>query len=269
MNSTAQISFSNTAQRVSSNTLITKLLTLVVMFCLGLNNLAFAQSLPTAPLPKDGGSSTMPSDKSAPAPERPVVAIEAVKMNVFYIGVDNPLRVAASGVPSKELHVQLVGNGTLTGSEGKYNVVVTQPGEITVRVSRKIGDEIKFIVDQKYRVKRIPDPSPRLDGLYRAGGITKDQLLNSKSVVALMENFDFDAACEVSSFELTILPKGQDPITLMNTGAALSANAKERLGKLEGIEDAVFIDEIKVKCPGDGAVRNLGGMALKVRPDSK
>ena len=49
--------------------------------------------------------------------------VAADKMNVFYIGVDNPISVAVPGIASDKLRVT-VNNGTITGSNGKYIVKV-------------------------------------------------------------------------------------------------------------------------------------------------
>ncbi|MFN0034840.1 MAG: M56 family metallopeptidase, partial [Saprospiraceae bacterium] len=83
--------------------------------------------------PKDKVFSDHPVLETEQPTDRPnTVAMEAVKMNVLYIGVDNPLRVAVSGVPANELQVQLIGKGSMTGSDGNYNVRVVEPGEVTV-----------------------------------------------------------------------------------------------------------------------------------------
>ncbi len=196
----------------------------------------------------------------------PKVALEAVRMNVFYIGVDNPVRVAVDGIPSSELILRIDGGATITGKDGNYNVVVTKPGNAIISVLRKVGDQEQLISTQQYRVKRIPDPAPLLGGKFRSGVITKEQLLSGKGVIALLENFDFDAICEVSSYELTILPKEQDPTSFNITGSNLNAAAISLIEKLIGDGDAIFFDDIKVKCPGDAAVRNIGGIAFKLKP---
>jgi len=192
------------------------------------------------------------------------VAIEVVKMNVFYIGVDNPLRIAAAGVPADELVVELIGEGSIKGSGSNYMVNVTNPGEVKVRIMRKVGNEIKFVVDQKYRVKRIPDPTPRLDGKYRSSVITPEEMQATKGISWLMENFDFDAYCEVVDFEATYLPLQEDPTTSYNKGGEWNSTVQGWVKKAKP-GDAYFFDNIMIKCPGDTNPRNLGGLAFKIR----
>jgi len=193
------------------------------------------------------------------------VAIEVVKMNVFYIGVDNPLRVAVEGVPVSEIVVELVGPGELTGKNGNYNVRVTEPGEVRVRVSRFVGDKREFAFEQKYRVKLIPDPVPKLGGKYLSQTISLKTLKEMRGIEAVLENFLLDATCEVIGYELTIVPSKKDPVAFNAAGSQFPQMAMEAFEMLDTIGGAVFMDDIRVKCPGDATPRNIGGLAFKVK----
>ncbi len=48
-------------------------------------------------------------------------------------------------------------------------------------------------------------------------------------ISALLENFDFDAKCEVVGFEVTYLPKRQDPIAATNGGARWSGEVADMI----------------------------------------
>lgn len=221
--------------------------------------------------PKQEVLAAEPAEKASPVQpvreiSKPKIAVEVVKMNVFYIGVDNPLRVAVDGVPSNELVLRIDNGGIITGADGSYNVVVTKPGGATITVLRKVGDTEELISTQQYRVKRVPDPVPRLNDNTKGGAISKEALLERKGIIALLENFDFDAGCKVVSYELTVIPQGQNPISMHNSGSEFTSNARELLSRLAGLQDAVFFDDIKIQCPGDGALRNIGGLAFKVLP---
>ena len=179
--------------------------------------------------------------------------------------MDNPLRIAVAGVPANELQVQLIGQGDIKGDNGAYNVQVMQPGEVTVRVSRQMGGKANVLVDQKYRVKRIPDPAPRLNGQYNGGSITLQELLEAQGIEAMLDNFDFDAACDVVGFDVTVVAKEQNPTAFTVTGKTFPASVKEMFKTLAGAGSTVFFDDIRVKCPGDAAARNLGGLVFKVK----
>ena len=99
--------------------------------------------------------------------------VAAEKMNVFYMGVDNPVAVSAAGVSSNALTVSATGGGiNLTKvSGGKYNATVSQQGEATISVSGGGLTATNF----KFRVKRIPDPVAKL-GNKKGGGIGNGEL---------------------------------------------------------------------------------------------
>ncbi len=208
----------------------------------------------------------VPADKkeALPSANHDGIAMEVVKMNVFYVGVDNPLRIAAAGIPTSELRVKLLGNGTIDGGDGNYIVRVTQTGGVTVRVMRQVGDELKFVADQKYRVKPIPDPRPKLDGVYGSDKVEADLMLQTKGIRPMLENFDFDVICEIVGFEVTYLPMAEDPTSRNNTGGTWNPGVLEMIKKAKS-GDTYFFDDIKVKCAGDIEPRNLGGLAYKIK----
>ena len=55
------------------------------------------------------------------------VTISAAKMNVFYIGVDNPVEVSAAGVPSAQIKVDMSGGSIKRNGDGSYTVNVPGP----------------------------------------------------------------------------------------------------------------------------------------------
>jgi TonB-dependent SusC/RagA subfamily outer membrane receptor len=98
-----------------------------------------------------------PSEKAKQYNQTAPAAIALDKMNVLYIGVDNPITAAAPGVAPEDLVLTVTqGNASITGKNGKYNVRVTTPGQITIGVMKK--GENKLISQSSFRVKRIPDP---------------------------------------------------------------------------------------------------------------
>lgn len=204
-------------------------------------------------------SPATPADAPAPAP---VVAASPTRMNVFYIGVDNPLQVAAAGVPSAEIRVSLRGNGEVQGADGEYVVRVKQPGTVYIDVYRVQNGQETLLNSNSFRVKRIPDPLLTVQG-YASGKVHAETLLKAGKITPLLTNFDFDAVCEVVSFEVTYLKRESDPLTFMNNGAAWNDRLRQFLQEAQP-GDGVFLDNIMVQCPGDPSPRHLGGLAYKI-----
>jgi len=210
--------------------------------------------------PLTGATETYSKDFKYEVGQRSV-AVSLDKMNIFYIGVENPISVSAAGVSSNEVKVSATGVNVKSNGGGKFTVTATTPGEATLTVSGG-GASQTF----QYRVKRIPDPVPRLGGNPKNNGgmMGNGEFKAQGGISAILENFDFDAKCDVVGFELTYLPKRQDPITSVNAGARWNSQSQDFVNKAKP-GDAYFFDEVKCKCPGDPAARNIGSIAYKIR----
>jgi len=188
------------------------------------------------------------------------VTISAAKMNVFYIGVDNPVEVSAAGVPSAQINVSMDG-GTITRADGIYNVVVQGPpgrdAKITVSAPGVSSSKT-------FRIKRIPDPVPTLGPKERGGKIGNGTFKGLGGLVPTLEGFDFDARCNIGGFLLVRIAKRQDPEFAPNQGAKIAGQAAALQAKaVPG--DKYFFQDIKCKCPGDPAERNLGQLVFDVQ----
>jgi gliding motility-associated protein GldM len=188
------------------------------------------------------------------------IAVQLDKMNVFYIGVDNPISVSAAGISSNDLKITPSGVSVRSaGGAGKYVVTATNPGEATITVSAP-GVSQSF----KYRVKRIPDPIPLLGAKHKNKEMGNGEFRAQGGVAAVLENFDFDVTCPIAGFKMVYLPKRQDPIPKANVGAKWNGEV-ERLIGLAKPGDAYFFDDIKCKCPGDPAPRDIGGLTFRIK----
>ncbi len=193
------------------------------------------------------------------------VACAADKMNVFYIGVDNPISVSAAGVNSNEVKVSIAGGGGSLKSNGtgKYNVTVSTPTGVDAPAYVTVaapGVSQKF----PFRVKRIPDPAPLLGAKHKSGSMPNGEFKAQGGIAAVLENFDFDVRCTVAGFKAVYLAKRQDPVEYANAGAKWGGDVQGIINKARP-GDTYFFDDIKVNCPGDAAGRNLGGLSFKIK----
>lgn len=189
---------------------------------------------------------------------RPSAVVSPDKMNVFYIGVPNPVSVSAPGIPKENLRVSMSG-GSITGSNGKYIVKVSSLGDATVSVSADIGGKVQKIGSTPFRVKRIPDPKAKFAG--KTGGALSSVIIKSQSnLFAVLENFDFDAKFAVTRFNLTIVKPRADAIILQTNGNSLSPAMKSAMAGVTPGTRVIF-DNIVAVGP-DGAQRALDGIIL-------
>lgn len=187
--------------------------------------------------------------------------VAAEKMNVFYIGVDNPVAISAAGIPSAQLKVDASGSGiTLSRqSGGKYIATVTNPGEANITLSGGGLQATSF----KFRVKRIPTPIPMLSDK-RGGAMPNGVFKAQQGVIPVLENFDFEAKCNIQSFNLVYVAPRQDAKIEMNTGGRFSANTLSLVQKAKP-GDRFLFEQIKGRCPGDPAPRDLGDMSFQIK----
>ena len=191
--------------------------------------------------------------------------VSADKMNVFYIGVPNPVTASAAGIAPTEVDIQLSGGGAKSKKlgHGKYEIMCTSPGECKITVTGRTKDGVKPqgppIV---FRVKKIPDPVAAVGGKKGTSDIKKIDVAGIGGISAPLEGFDFQANFIVISYELTAIIKGT-PYVASGTGPSLTQEMKTKLSQVS-TGGKIFIDNVKAKGP-DGTIRSIPGVTLKVK----
>jgi gliding motility-associated protein GldM len=194
--------------------------------------------------------------------ENVVAAISPTRMNVMYIGVDNPVRIAVSGYKTSEIEVSVPENGKITGTNGDYVVRPEKPGNLFIEVLHKS----KLIQKTEFRVKIVPDPVAAVVIGSKAilnGEISKKDLLKAGGIVAYMRNFDFDLNFEVESFVLSVTVPNSTTVR-----EEISQSKKFSPAQVALIESLIknqklIIEDIVVVGP-DGVKRKLSPIVLSI-----
>ncbi|WP_207426786.1 gliding motility protein GldM [Pedobacter sp. SYSU D00535] len=189
---------------------------------------------------------------------RPSATISPTKMNVFYIGVPNPVSISAPGIPKESLRVSMSG-GSISGTNGEYTVRVTSPGTAKVTVSADVGGKVQAIGTTDFRVKRIPDPIAKFAG--KTGGSMPSVAIKAQSsLFAVLEGFEFDAKFNVTRFTMIVQKPRQDPVVIQGSGNDLNAAMRSALAGI-GPGSRVIFDNIIAVGP-DGSSRQLNSIPL-------
>jgi gliding motility-associated protein GldM len=190
---------------------------------------------------------------------RPSAVVSPDKMNVLYIGVDNPLSVSAPGTPADKIKVSMSG-GSLSGSNGKYVARVSSAGTARISVVAEVAPgKMQTLSSTDFRVKRIPDPIAKFGG--KSGGTMPSVALKAQNAVfASLDNFDFDAKFNITKFTMIIAKPRADAIVLSTAGNSLSGAMKTALSGI-GPGTRVIFDNIIAVGP-DGSPRQLNAVAL-------
>lgn len=180
------------------------------------------------------------------------------KMNVMYIGVENPLRVSAGSAGREKMQVSFTGGSiSSTGGDG-YVAKPTQAGPAEVRVTVD-GKTSSFPM----RCKILPDPTAMV-GTNKGGSISSALFKAQGGMFARLLESEFDVKFEVLSYKLGA-----------NGGAfgtyQEAANEGPRwTGKAADIVtratpgSSIFFDQIRVKGP-DGKTRELPGIFFNLK----
>jgi gliding motility-associated protein GldM len=180
--------------------------------------------------------------------QKPSSVVSADKMNVFYIGVDNPVSISVPGVSNDKVRVTINGAGgsmrpDATKGQGHYIVTVSTTGKATINVSAEIDKKVTPMGAFEYRVKQVPNPVATIS---RAeGGPIDRNLLKAGAVIPIMKDFDFELFFETVSFSMTIIT----PVNVINetsNGPRLTEKMQDYIAKAKP-GSKIFFENIKAR----------------------
>jgi gliding motility-associated protein GldM len=188
---------------------------------------------------------------------RPAAVVSPDKMNVLYVGVDNPVSISAPGVTPENLMPSISGGGTITGSKGKYIVRVNSPGmnvNVDVRGKSVDGKGSQMLGSTLFRVKAVPDPQATIGGV-PPGSVSVSQFKAQGGMIATLKDFDFDMRFDVISFRMLYFAARKDVEPFANTGAIYNGKLQQVIRNSKAGDRFIF-DEVKVVGP-DRITRKL------------
>lgn len=170
------------------------------------------------------------------------------KMNVLYIGVDNPVTIAASGGGDDKVQASISGGGgslTRVGN-GKYIARVSSVADnctITVNVEGKIAGQ------QVFRVRTVPQAQAYVGGQPSGANVSAGAFKAQGGVGAGIKDFPFELSYDVESFTFTCDTDDGDIVSVPNNGAAFSPAVRNAMNAQLKANKMVTIDNIRVKGP--------------------
>ncbi len=196
---------------------------------------------------EDGKTNTVQSSVKYTVGVPGGAAVMLDKMNVFYIGVDNPITISSGSGWDK---TTVTPSGcTMTGSGSNRIVRVSAVGAASITVSAD-GKQSKF----DFRIKRIPDPIIKV-GPSGGGKMQAVVFRNQQFVRADLENFDFAATFSVTGATVYFNNPGDRNVKQISlTSGNLGAAAEYMKSLVPG--SSVIFDNIRVVGP-DGVTRTI------------
>ena len=201
--------------------------------------------------------------------QKPNSVVSAEKMNVLYIGVDNPMAISVPGVSSDKVKVNPSGAGIVlkpnpTVGAGHYMATVTTVGKSNISVSAEISGKVIPMGSFEYRVKKVPDPVATIAS--SKGGPINKNIVAAGTLIPTLENFDFELFFRITGFKMTIVRKGKDPYEKETTGNQLTQEMRDMVASTRP-GDKIFFEYIKAKMAtgADQSTRTLSPMAFTVQ----
>ena len=150
----------------------------------------------------------------------PSVTVSPTNLNLFYIGIDNPVSISVPGANSKDITATISGaGGTLTpiaGKDGQYMVNVKKQEKCFISVKAKIAGKEMDMGKIEFRTKPIPKPIAKV-GKYDSGRVDKQEILAQTGVRVDKGDFEFNVNYRVKDCKIEVIQQGQDrrpPIVL-------------------------------------------------------
>ncbi len=183
------------------------------------------------------------------------------KMNVLYIGVPNPVTVAASGGGDDKVQFSVNGGGGTYNKKGngRYDVFVNQ-----------VTDDCKMSVTVEgktstypFRVRTIPEAQAYVGGKASGENFAAGAFNAQGGVGAGIKNFPFELEYEVVSFTFTC-DTDDDIVSIPNQGAGFTQQVRNAMKSYLQSGRTITIDDIRVKGP-DGRTTKAPSLVYYIK----
>jgi gliding motility-associated protein GldM len=194
---------------------------------------------------------------------RPAITISPTKMNVFYIGVDNPVEISVPGGPERIIPTISTGSIRQEGKEWIVsNLTASGAREAVISVNAVFSGKSKSMGSYKFRLKTVPDPLIKIAGK-NEGFISKSLLLASPMLLPEMPaGFDFDLRYTVTSFVFSTSTAAGEGSDVKVQGNRLTPEILKTINNARRGQ-RIWFDDIYVKGP-DGSRKVNTSLSLKL-----
>ncbi len=196
----------------------------------------------------------------------PALTVAPLKMNVLYIGIDNPVAISAPGIPEEKIR-PVIDQGVLKrGPEGKdwivrINKVAKGVHKAYVSATANIYGKSLPLGKVEFRVKRVPTPTAEIAG-QSDGQMDKNRLLAAGAIIPTMRDFEFEIYYVVLGYTFgTIINGDYIPKNVKGNRFTKEITNIIRNGKRK---QKFFFDNIRAKGP-DGTIRSLNPINLELK----
>ena len=177
------------------------------------------------------------------------IAVAPNKLNVLYVGVDNPVSIAASNGSDDQVTVSISGGGGTISKigTGLFNVRVSEMTNdcvVSVYVNEKLAGTSSF------RVRNLPAPFGSIGGFKSGENVEAGVFKTQSGLAVYVQDSPFDLKYEVVSYTFSVNTDRGDEAATHCQGSLFSSTAKEYINQYVKPGRTVIIDKIRVKDAG-------------------
>ncbi|MBI5916156.1 MAG: hypothetical protein HY842_12340 [Bacteroidetes bacterium] len=189
------------------------------------------------------------------------ITVSTERMNTLFIGVTNHLNITVDGIPDEQVYLASDAVEIEKIGKGLFNVTATNPGRVTLTVH---GDGAFQYKNFEFDVQRLPDP---LAVLHLEGGEVKmdGEMAPEQFKKATGLGFQLPGnALEITSFNLTRVPKMGDPVEVPNGSADFNQRTKKLVNEaVPG--DRYYFQVVMAKMAGTTEQRQLNSLLFRIK----
>lgn len=192
-------------------------------------------------------------------------AVSADKMNIVYVGLENPISISVPGVPTDKLIATITSGSLIRVKDNQYVAVVPSKGDVYINISERRDDgTVKSHGRHLFRAKKLPAPFSKA-GAAQPGLVSKNALLAQGGLTA-SPSYDIGFSglkYGVSSYQCFLVLRGKTQGPFKVIGTRYSEEIKKYLRQARK-GDMVIFNEIATTDPL-GPYRTKGNAVYTIR----
>jgi hypothetical protein len=174
--------------------------------------------------------------------------VSAVKMNVIYRGLPNPIAVAVPGYQEKDIIVT-TSQGTLTKSDvpNTYYIKVpygNQSKDLLITICIRVSNsEAKKVGVHKYVIKNLPEPTIMLGSINESGKYSSLQIQAASFIYTYLDGFVYEGlSFRPENYTIIYKPLNEKEKIFNGSGPVLSDEIKEMFNNIKSGDKIVVQD---------------------------
>ncbi|MBU2650362.1 MAG: gliding motility protein GldM, partial [Bacteroidetes bacterium] len=193
----------------------------------------------------------------------PSLTVAATKMNVFYIGVDNPVSISVPGIAKERIRPSISVGSISPDPASRGDWIVKVPSgarKAVVSATAEYQGQVMNMGSSEFRVKKVPDPVAEIAGMIQ-GAIEKNTLLAAGAIIPEMKDFEFDLYFKVTSFKMITIIGGD----LVQKNARGNQFTSEITSIIQSARRGQRILFENIQAEGPDGIRSLNPINLEIK----